>query len=216
MAIAEREIAAPVQSVPEDADENFVDENFVPEPYRWTREQFHSMKEAGLFEGQRVILIEGEIFAMPPVGNLHRGIVTAASEVLRSTFGTGFFVSEEKPFGVGAATDPLPDIAVVSGTVRDYLYQGITEAAVIVEVSYSTLGFDRVRKASLYAKAGVADYWVINLDSQPPQVEVHRQPMPDEAQPHGFGYSVKTVHLSGEIIQPLAAPHPVAVSALLP
>jgi len=210
MAIA-GEVSAPVQSVSEE-----IDEDFVPQPYRWTREQFYEMGEAGLFEGQRVILIEGEILAMPPVGNLHRGIVTAASEVLRSAFGTGFFVSEEKPFSVGTATDPLPDIAVVAGTVRDYLYQGITQAALIVEVSHSTVGFDRGRKASLYAKVGVADYWIINLDSDPPQVEVHRQPMPDEAQPHGFGYSIRTVHLSGEIIQPLSAPHPVAVSALLP
>lgn len=49
-----------------------------------------------------------------------------------------------------------------------------------------------------------------------PQVEVHRQPVPDEAQVYGFGYNVRTVHLGGEIIQPLAASNPVAVSTLLP
>lgn len=152
MAIAEREITVPRQTAAED----FAGEDFVPPPYSWTRDQFHQIREAGLFEGQRVILIEGEILAMPPAGNLHRGIVTVASAVLHDVFGTGFFVSEEKPFNIGTATDPLPDIAVVAGTVRDYLHRGITEVALLVEVSHSTLSFDRGRKASLYAKAAAS------------------------------------------------------------
>lgn len=206
MAVAEREIAhitAPV-------------EEFRPAPWRCTRELFHQMREEGLFEGQRVILIEGEILAMPPVGDLHCGIVTLASDVFRSLFGDGFFVREEKPFDVGRATDPQPDIAVAAGTIRDFLYRGLTEAALVVEVSHTTLAYDRREKASLYASAGVADYWIINIDQEPAQIEVHRQPAPDEAQPFGFGYREKTVHRSGEILQPLAAPQPVAVAALLP
>ena len=206
MAVAEREITQPAAPA----------EEFRPAPWRCTRDQFHQMGEEGLFEGQRVILIEGEILTMPPVGNLHSGIVTLASEVLRALFGDGFFVREEKPFDVGKATDPQPDIAVIAGTIRDFLYRGLTEAVLVVEVSHSTLTYDRREKASLYASAGVADYWIINVDQEPAQIEVHRQPASDEAQPHGFGYREKTIHRSGEIIQPLAAPQPVAVSSLLP
>lgn len=212
MAIAEREIVGLAQTAAED----FTDEDFVPQPYSWTREQFHQLGEARLFEGQRVILMEGEILVMPPIGDLHAGIVTVASAVLRDVFGEGFFVREEKPFDVGTATDPQPDIAVVAGTMREFLYHGVINAALIVEVSDSTIAYDRSRKASLYAKAGVADYWIINLDHKPPQVEVFRQPQPDDSQQYGFGYSEKTRHQSGEIIQPLSSPNPVAVSALLP
>ena len=211
MAIAEREV---VVSAPQA--EVFMKEDFVPPPYRWTCEQFHQLGEARLFEGERVILMEGEILVMPPIGDLHAGIVTVASAVLRDVFGSGFFVREEKPFDVGSATDPQPDIAVVAGTMRDFLFRGITDAALIVEVSDSTITYDQSKKASLYAKAGVMDYWIINLDHKPPQVEVYRQPQPDDAQPFGFGYGEKTVHQSGEIIQPLEAPIPVAVSMLLP
>lgn len=210
MAIAEREIVhvtAPTDVAVEES---------RPAPWRCTRDQFHQMGEEGLFKGQRVILIEGEILIMPPVGNLHSGIVTLASEVLRDLFGAGFFVSEEKPFDVGKATDPQPDIAVIAGTIRDYFSRGLTEAALIVEVSHSTLSYDRREKASLYASAGVADYWIINIDQKPAQIEVHRQPVPDEAQPHGFGYRDRTVHQGGDIIQPLASAKPVAVSALIP
>jgi len=212
MAIAEREITVPVQT----AAEALTNEDFMPQPYSWTREQFHQLGEARLFEGQRVILMEGTILVMPPIGDLHAGIVTVASAVLRDVFGQGFFIREEKPFDVGTATDPQPDIAVVVGTMREFLYHGVTNAAFIVEVSDSTLAYDRSKKASLYAKAGVADYWIINLDQKPPQLEVRRHPVPDAAQFYGFGYSVKATYLSGEIIQPLAAPGPVAVSALLP
>jgi len=210
MAIAEREIPLPAASPDVAVEES------RPAPWRCTRDQFHQMREEGLFEGQRVILIEGEILVMPPVGTLHSGIVTLASEVLRPLFGAGFFVREEKPFDVGKATDPQPDIAVIAGTIRDFLYRGLTEAALVVEVSHSTLSYDRREKASLYASAGVADYWIINIDQEPAQIEVHRQPVPDETQPHSFGYRDRTIHQAGEIIQPLAAPGPVAVSALLP
>ena len=206
MAIAEREIVSNTATA----------KAARPAPWRCTRDQFHQMGEDGLFEGQRVILIEGEILAMPPVGDLHCGIVTLAGEAFRSLFGEGFFVREEKSFDVGKATDPQPDVAVIAGTIRDFLYRGLTEAALIVEVSHSTLAYDRREIASLYASAGVMDYWIINIDQEPAQIEVHRQPGPDESQPHGFGYAERTIHRSGDIIQPLAAPNPVAASMLLP
>ena len=211
MAIAERELSAPGRTEPED-----VGESFMPQPYWWTREQFHQLGEAHFFDGQRVILMEGEILVMPPIGDLHCGIVTIASAVLRDVFGEGFFVREEKTLDVGSATDPQPDIAVIAGTMRDFLFQGVTEAVLIAEVSVSTLTYDQGDKASLYAKAGIADYWIINLDHQPPQVEVHRRPQPDDTQRYGFQYGEKSVYRSGEIIQPLFGSGPVAVSALLP
>ena len=209
MAIAEREVATPVQSVSED-----IDETFVPKPYRWTREQFYEMGDMGLFEGRRAILVEGEILAMPAMGDLHRGVIILADQVLREVFGKDFFVSVQCPFDVGKATDPEPDIAIIEGSVRNFFGRGLTEAALIVEVSDTTYAYDRREKASLYASAGVQDYWIIRLKTR--QLEVRRQPVPDEAQPFGFGYSELTVHDSGTLVQPLSAPHPVAVSALLP
>ena len=102
------------------------------------------------------------------------------------------------------------------GQMRDFLLVHPNEAALIVEVSSSTLNYDRHGKASLYAMAGISEYWIINIEQEPPQVEVHRQPMPDEAQPFGHGYQDRMIYRSGELIQPLNAPKPVAVSALLP
>ena len=205
MAIAEREIITPVQDIEED---------YVPKPYRWTREQFNEIGDMGLFEGRRAILVEGEILAMPAMKDLHRTCLTLADYALREAFNPGCFVSVQCPFDIGKATDPEPDLAVIKGSVRDYSGQGLTAAELIVEVSDTTYAYDRREKASLYASAGVEDYWIIRLKTR--ELEVYRQPQPDETQPFGFGYREKTVHQSGEVIQPLGSPNPVAVSALLP
>ena len=206
MAVAERELVTPAPGA---------EEEWIPQPYRWTREQFNQIGDMGLFEGRRAILVDGEILAMPAMGDRHRYTLTLASDVLRELFGVGFFISAQCPFDIGRATDPEPDIAVVPGSLSDYKGRGIAEAALIVEISDTTLSYDRRGKASLYAMAGVTDYWIINVDQEPAQIEIHRRPAPDEAQPHGFGYSEKTIHRSGEIIQPLALPKPIAVSMLL-
>ena len=210
MAIAEREVAAPVQA----AAENLTDEDFVPQPYRWTREQFYEIGDMGLFEGRRAILVEGEILAMPGMKDPHRTALTLADYALREAFNPGCFVSIQCPFDIGQATDPEPDLAVIKGSVRDYAGRGLTAAELIVEVSDTTYAYDRREKASLYASAGVQDYWIVRLKTR--QLEVYRQPQPDDTQPFGFGYGEKTIYESEAMVQPLASPRPVAVSALLP
>ena len=200
MAVAERDLSdvAPAEE---------------PRPYRWTREQFYQMGDLGLFEGQRVMLLEGEILAMPAMGNRHRATVTLASDTLRRVFGDGFFVSVQSPFDVGQDTDPEPDIAVIEGRARDFVDQGLTQAALIVEVSDTTLDYDRDRKASLYAQARVEEYWIINLSDA--QVEVHRRPVTD-GQTFGGYREVMTLR-AGQTVAPSIRPDcAVAVSDLLP
>jgi Uma2 family endonuclease len=145
MAIAERELLFPSESV---------------RSYHWTREQFYQMGEAGLFQGQQVELIEGEILLMPAMGPLHRGMVTIIGDLLRTLFGDSYFVSSQGPFEAGRQSDPEPDIAIIRGNPRDYLLIHPSSAALIVEVSHTTLPHDRNLKASLYAWSGVNDYWI--------------------------------------------------------
>jgi Uma2 family endonuclease len=194
----------------------FKDEELKPQPYRWSRAQFYEMGETGLFEGQKAILMEGEILVMPPMNPPHQGVITIVADLLRTAFGAGYVIREQGPFNVGMDTDPEPDIAVVRGQMRDFLLMHPTTAALIVEVSWSTLRYDRREKASLYAKSGIPEYWIINIEQDSPQVEVHRRPMRDEEQVYGFGYGERIIHLAGELIQPLNTAKPVAVTALLP
>ena len=78
-----------------------------------------------------------------------------------------------------------------------------------------TQAIDANEKASLYAAAGIADYWVVDVTGR--RVLVHRSPAPDPRQKYGVGYSAVTVLLPGQSLPPLAAPHaPVAAADLLP
>jgi Uma2 family endonuclease len=111
---------------------------------------------------------------------------------------------------------PDPDLAVVPGTPRSYMTaSNPTTALLIVEVSESTLPYDRRAKASLYAAAGIADYWIVNLVQR--QLEVHRDPVADTAQPYGFRYASRSILDPADVVAPLAAPQArITVADLLP
>jgi len=180
---------------------------------RWTREEYYRMGELGLFPGQRVELIEGEIMVLSPQNWPHTLTVARVGKLLDGALGTGFWVRMQFPLNL-ATSDPEPDISVVAGRLEDYSDHPTT-AMLIVEVSESTLAYDRTRKASLYARAGIADNWIVNLVNN--QLEVHRDPRPDPAQYYGHGYASVTVLGRQDVVRPLAAPQvSLAVSALLP
>ncbi len=105
---------------------------------------------------------------------------------------------------------------MIPGNFRSYVGQGIpTSALLVVEVSETTLYYDRNQKASLYAASGIADYWIINVVQR--QVEVYRDPVPDATQAFGYRYASRTILDPGEVVSPLALPGAtVAVADLLP
>lgn len=187
----------------------------VPRPHRWTREEYYKMGEEGFFQDQRVELIEGEVIEMSPVYAPHATSVTATAEVLRAVFGKGWVIREEKPLGLGINSDPEPDVAVVAGKLGDFKDAHPTTAALVIEVADSSLSYDRTQKASLYAKAGITDYWIVNLQER--QIEVHRRPIVDANARFGFGYADKMIFKEGDSVKPLAKPKAsIAVADLLP
>jgi Uma2 family endonuclease len=85
----------------------------------------------------------------------------------------------------------------------------------IVEVAETSLRYDRTTKAGLYARAGIADYWIINLKDR--QLEVHRDPIKNASKPFGYDYRTRTVLKGRDNVSPLAAPHSkIEVADLLP
>lgn len=185
-----------------------------PQALRWTKAEYYRMGEAGLFEGKRVELIDGEIIEMQPVGVRHVRAVNLASRALARIFGDAFTVSVQNPFDIGDNREPQPDLAVIAGDPR-VLEAHPTAAALLVEVADSTLFYDRGHKASLYARAGIGDYWIVNLVDN--VLEIRRRPAPMPEQPFGFGYADINLRRAGDTVAPLAAPQiPVAVADLLP
>jgi Uma2 family endonuclease len=100
---------------------------------------------------------------------------------------------------------PDPDLAVVAGSVRDNAsVDNPTTALLIVEVSLTTLRYDRGRKASLDALAGIQDYWIVNLVQR--QLEIYRDPVPDSSRPYGFGYAQVATLQPSDHATPLTMP----------
>jgi Uma2 family endonuclease len=178
-------------------------------PRLWTQEDYDKMTEAGIFApGERLELIEGEILQMVTQGSLHATSVQLVEDALRKAFGTAFNVRCQMPLALSPYSEPEPDIAVVSGSARDYRNLHPSTALLIVEVSDTTLSFDRQRKKSIYAQAGIGEFWIVNLISN--RVEIYRDPERE-------AYRSTWLLEPGESISPLSAPQAViSVADLLP
>ncbi len=186
-----------------------------PQVHLWTRGEYYRMAEMGLFRGKHVELVEGQVIEMSPMGSLHATAVALTARRLEKAFGQGYFVRWQMPLEVGETSEPEPDVAVIAGDVRDYRGAHPATAALIVEVADTSLTYDRTEKASLYAKTGILDYWILNLIDR--QIEAHRNPVPDAAQSFGFGYTDVRMIPWTDSVASLAAPQAIiAVVDLLP
>ena len=104
----------------------------------------------------------------------------------------------------GINTDPVPDVAVVLGHPRSFTQHPRT-AELVIEVSDTTLAYDLGDKASLYAAAGIKDYWVIDVENR--RLHVFRDPQPDASKKYGHGYATVSVLNPTDTIGALAAPN---------
>ncbi|MBO0862822.1 MAG: Uma2 family endonuclease, partial [Chloracidobacterium sp.] len=112
-------------------------------------------------------------------------------------------------------SQPEPDVAVIAGDEDDYIDDHPTTAALVLEISFAALKYDRTAKASHYAKSRISDYWVLNLILR--QLEVCRQPAPDESAPFWHSYAEELIFNERNSVTPLAKPDAViAVADLLP
>ncbi len=166
------------------------------------------MSAGVLGPSDRVELIEGEIIETSPEKSRLAAAVDLAVEALRRAFGGTHTIRVQHPLAVSDASEPEPDLAVVPGSARDYVDAHPTSAALVVEVSDSSLEYDRTRKARIYSVAGIGDYWIVNVVEG--ALEVHRDPT-------ASGYRSISRLTAGETVSPVAAPGAsVAVADLLP
>ena len=177
--------------------------------YRLSRVEYDRAVEAGAFAPDaRLELIDGHLHAMTPEGTAHTTGMHLVADRLRHVFGSGFFVRIQNPLGVDEYSEPEPDIAVVTGTVRDYRYAHPTSAVLVVEISDESLRYDRTVKRRLYARCGIPEYWILALPEA--RLEVYRDPA-------GDGYQTVTSHAAGDKVAPLARPDAqIIVDDLLP
>lgn len=182
---------------------------------RWKRIEYERLADLGLFLGDPVELIAGQLVVAEPQGSYHATAIGAADDALRAVLPPGWIVRAQMPVALDDESAPEPDLAVVPGVRADYRASHPARPVLALEVAESSLGFDREHKGSLYARAGIQDYWIVNLVAR--VLEVYRDPIPDSSAPYGWRYRSVTTLAPPAVAALLALPSTrIAVADLLP
>jgi Uma2 family endonuclease len=183
---------------------------------RWTRHEYERLIDHGfLDEDDPIELLDGLLLVKEPQHSPHRTAVLLVAKALERAFGEGWFVQTQSPIILDDRSEPEPDVCVVRGSPRDYVDSHPTRPALIVEVAQAGLRRAQGRKATVYARARIADYWIVNLIDR--VLEVHREPArPGPALPHWTYATIETLGADATIT-PLSAPSAgIRVADLLP
>ena len=183
---------------------------------RFTRVEYEYLVEEGVIApDERMELIGGLLVARDRQRDTHAFGAEMAAAALQKAFGIGYRVRVQLPVALDDESEPEPDVSVVRGSLAQADRTLPSRPDLIVEVAESSLTFDRREKASLYARARVEDYWIVNLVSR--VLEVHREPIRDARAPYGWRYASVRTLTSVDVVLPLAAPlSRIAIADLLP
>lgn len=163
---------------------------FVPEKTRISVDRYQKMVAAGVITARdRIELIDGEMINMAPIGPKHAALTARLTKLLILAAGDTAIVSPGGPVNLGEFSEPQPDLLLLRPR-GDYYAGNIPEASdvlLLIEISDSTLAFDQSAKRALYARHGVLEYWIIDVEGR--CIQVHREPTGNGtyAQTHGFG-----------------------------
>ncbi|PSB36451.1 hypothetical protein C7B67_29940 [filamentous cyanobacterium Phorm 6] len=166
---------------------------------RFSIAEYHRLAEMGFFESDdRFELIRGEIIKMAAKGTFHSVCNSRLFGKLYSLLEDRAIVRGQEPIILSDDSEPEPDVAIARNRSDDYVssHPLAADILLVIEVSDSTLKYDRKIKLSLYAESGIPDYWIFNLVDI--QLEMHSEPY--QKQTGGFDYRVKRVVLSNEVV----------------
>jgi Putative restriction endonuclease len=151
--------------------------------WRLNVHQYHEMiRNDILTDDDPVELLEGWLVLKMPKNPPHRISTQITRETLARIVPTGWYVDDQEPITT-KDSEPEPDVVIVQGDRRDYSnrHPYADEVALVVEVADTTLQRDRTSKKRLYARAGIAIYWIINLQEQ--KIEVYTKPLSNAEEP---------------------------------
>jgi Uma2 family endonuclease len=168
---------------------------------RFTRDEYYRMAEIGLFDGERVELINGEIIRMSPQNNPHSWALSVLSNTLSRMLPATVTIRTQMPLAVDDMNHPEPDLAVIDQPLHEMGKDHPSTALIVVEVADSSLRLDR-KKAALYARAGVPEYGIVNLNEQ--CVEIYTQPVRETVGKDAWDYRSRRIAKPGDSIVPIA------------
>ncbi|MEG4292833.1 Uma2 family endonuclease [Microcoleus sp. C2C3] len=178
---------------------------------KWTVKEYHKLGEIGIFNPEeRLELIEGNIIKISSKGTVHASATRRTANLLNNLLGNQAAVYTQDPIALDDNSEPEPDIAAVRIDPFDCATHHPTpsEVYLIIELADSSLTFDREIKAKAYARSGIADYWVLNVNER--QLHVFREPTEN-------GYQSEVILAETASISPIEFPaFSIAIQAMLP
>jgi Uma2 family endonuclease len=176
----------------------------VLDPRRFTVDEYHRMIAAGILdEDEHVELLEGVITSMSPQGVPHSRCIRRLNRVLARTLGDEFELFVQLPLTIGDRNEPEPDLAVVRS--KDVPTDRHPSTAVLViEIAGESLRRDRKVNVRVYSQAGIAEYWIVNVETQ--VVEVFNDPDPAQGTYRRVRTISKTEPLTSEALPQLSFP----------
>jgi Uma2 family endonuclease len=183
---------------------------------RWTRVEYERLVECGVLqEDERVELLDGLLVVREPQGSRHNTSIRCVVAALRTALGDAWQIDSQLAIALDDDSEPEPDIAVVPGDARSYRDAHPSRPVLIVEVAETSYRIDRTYKAGLYARAGVPEYWIVDVARS--VLEVHRQPEAASEAVHGWRYAIVEMLRPPATVTPLIAPDvTIRVADLLP
>jgi Uma2 family endonuclease len=188
----------------------------LPRIRRWTRVEYARLIELGVFgAGERLELLDGQLVMREPQGSRHAAAIRRVMAALRRALGDEWQIDSQLPIALDDDSEPEPDISVVPYEAGAYAGAHPSEARLIVEISESSYRIDREYKMGLYARARVADSWLLDVVNG--VLEVHRDPEEVAGALHGWRYRNVTALRPPAVVRPLLAPRTsIRVADLLP
>jgi Uma2 family endonuclease len=168
-------------------------------PKRFTIAEYHQLIELGfLTEANHIELIRGELIQMTAKGTPYTVCSSILCRQLNRLLGDRAVIRGQDPITLPNQSEPEPDVVIARGRDEDYLahHPYPEDILLVIEISDKTIDYDQTTKLSLYAEAGISDYWIVNLPAR--QLERHSQPY-QNAQ-NKFSYLSKQVSLSNQSV----------------
>ena len=192
--------------------EPLVDTSVGPRRKTWTREEVAALAKSGELNVERLELVEGELIDRMGKNRPHIKVQQRIMKALFAIFGLDR-VSQESSVEVALSdrvvNEPIPDLVVTEQDIEFFDKAPLPgDVDLVVEVSDTTVRYDLTTKAKLYARAGIIEYWVADLNNR--TLIIHRQPEQGR-------YTSVTAYSAEESVSPLAAPeHSILVGSLFP
>ncbi|MEH2371048.1 Uma2 family endonuclease [Nostoc sp.] len=171
----------------------------IAQAKRFTLDEYHRLGELGFFhEDDHIELINGEIIEMASKGTAHETCLRNLLRELPKIVGDRATLQSQAPIALPPNSEPEPDFAILQNRDDNYLsgHPQPADVLLVMEVSDSSLAYDQDVKIPLYAKAGIADYWIFNLFDN--YLEAYSEPYQNNQGKHG--YLNKRIILSNQII----------------